>query len=1163
MGNFGKSELHQNNVLRFVKALLLLAQGDLQLEDSQLSAAVKVKWVQDAENRLKVTGEYKTKTGTGKEKREKGTTKQALWQLVEKTGTPLELPPRQGDKSSSTQQERQGYVLKSVFEYLKELGVFKDERPENKRNNTRYWIFTLTLKHKNASLEENLGIVKQKLGLETSPSPEDSGVLPLSFWQDYCRKMLPTELSINPLLHGDDVELTLDDIVPLELVERKQRPQLKDDLSPDNFYKEAPTEYETPVEHSKFIAQALETGDNLKNRDRKIAVIGEPGAGKTTLLQEIAQAAEKTGGLPIFVRLADLGEKTLKDYLLKDWLEEATGKRRIPEDIQDEFVEQFKLGRVWLLLDGVDEISATGNLLSNLEKQLQGWVSEARIVLTCRVNVWDVGKNNLYAFEKYRIQPLSYPGLVGDFIHRFFSKAGEQTKGEKLIEKLERSQPRIRDLVKNPLRLTLLCRTWKRRQGELPQTKAELYKGFVETFYEWKDQPEIDLDKRQLLEQALGELAKNAIDKETTKFRLRESFVRRELDKFDKSLFDLACRVSWINHVGMAAENPDEPVYAFFHPTFQEYFAALAISDWHDFLNHIPHNPEQGTYRIFESQWKEVILLWLGREDVHKEDKERFINALVTFEDGWEYFYHYRAYFLAGAGIAKFRDNSSTEGVREAFINREKAFLKDYVMSVDELSQYRNLFQEMPGTADLQNSSNANDIVANLAILGFGYYEPYRNGRCGFLMPHGTEEARVALEETDRNRAISLLAWLIPTKQSQAAPNGTYGPNEGTQMGAAMLLGEIGTGNETAIKALEWLVQNAQDEHIRRIAVENLRKIDSNNAIARQTIINPLPVIQYKEDSIRVAESAEFALQMLSSKIKNFTEEGIRVQAVENLKKIKLGNKEAVIKALEWLIDSIKDEEILYYSAVILGQRDPGNKTASRILVKLIQTHSYDPVVLGFSERLKQNLRGRQYSEAVTELKDYFLKPIVSRGDFSRFLDCYRVIWHCVQNMTYPAFYQAWHQQEEVEKTTTPNTQTLNQADLAQSLQTAITNDSQLSQTIHLICIDSSQFIEPDNPAEIYDQMLDQNCPECDSVPETMPALKLYWNSLKRNSHKRPFLVLYASSTHPYNQAFFTALSKFGREICVITEQPIDHIPLKYFTPSQSIKDILEWIRTN
>ena len=84
--------------------------------------------------------------------------------------------------------------------------------------------------------------------------------------------------------------------------------------------------------------------------------------------------------------------------------------------------------------------------------------------------------------------------------------------------------------------------------------------------------------------------------------------------------------------MGVAAEHPDEPVYAFFHPTFQEYFAACAIADWDYFLNHTPHDPTQGTYRIFEPQWKEVILLWLGREEVAKEQKEAFVKALVTFE---------------------------------------------------------------------------------------------------------------------------------------------------------------------------------------------------------------------------------------------------------------------------------------------------------------------------------------------------------------------------------------------------------------------------------------------------------------------------------------------------------------------------------------------------
>jgi hypothetical protein len=687
---FGKEEPHLSNVLRLVKALLVLAKGDLKLDDLQIKAAIKVEWV--ADNKLLVTGEYQEKTRAGQEKLESGTTQQALWQLCEKTDTPLKLPQRRREDTSRTKQERQGDVVRNALNYLEYLGVWKDERPENKRNNrnTRSRIFTLTLKHKDASLEENLGVVKQKLGLETSPLEEDAGTLPLSFWQGCCRKMLPTELSINPLLHGDGVVLTIEDIVPLELVERKQRPQQKDDFSPEHFQVQAPTEYEVPVEHNKFLAHVLEMGNSLKNRDRKVAIIGEPGAGKTTILQEIAKEVEGVGGLPVFVKLADLEEKALEKYLLEDWLKYATGKRSVSEDIQDDFVEQFNASRVWLLLDGVDEIAATGNLLSSLEKQLKGWIADARIVLTCRLNVWDVGKNDLYTFEKYRIQQLSYPDLVGDFIRNFFSKAGEPTKGEKLIEKLQQSQPRIRDLVKNPLRLTRLCRIWKRRQGELPQTKAELYKRFVETFYEWKDKPEIDQDKRQLLEQALGELAKNAIDEETTKFRLRESFVRQELDKFDKSLFDLACRVSWINNVGVAAENSEETIYAFFHPTFQEYFAALEVKDWGYFLNHVPDNPAQGIYRIFEPQWKEVILLWLGREDVAEEEKEKFIKALVEFEEECKDFYEYRAYFLAAIGIAEFsKCNSANEIIKKVV---KWSFGENYINSQMQQTQMRRTF---------------------------------------------------------------------------------------------------------------------------------------------------------------------------------------------------------------------------------------------------------------------------------------------------------------------------------------------------------------------------------------------------------------------------------------------------------------------------------------
>jgi predicted NACHT family NTPase len=105
--------------------------------------------------------------------------------------------------------------------------------------------------------------------------------------------------------------------------------------------------------------------------------------------------------------------------------------------MEDSLVELFNRGRVWLLLDGVDEmtVGAYGNApLQAIAKQLTtGWVSSARVVLTCRLNVWDAGKNALERFDTYRTLEFSYgdgkkpdSDQVKQFISKWFELSDPQ-----------------------------------------------------------------------------------------------------------------------------------------------------------------------------------------------------------------------------------------------------------------------------------------------------------------------------------------------------------------------------------------------------------------------------------------------------------------------------------------------------------------------------------------------------------------------------------------------------------------------------------------------------------------------------------------------------------------------------------------------------------------
>ncbi|MEH2082846.1 MAG: HEAT repeat domain-containing protein [Nostoc sp.] len=108
------------------------------------------------------------------------------------------------------------------------------------------------------------------------------------------------------------------------------------------------------------------------------------------------------------------------------------------------------------------------------------------------------------------------------------------------------------------------------------------------------------------------------------------------------------------------------------------------------------------------------------------------------------------------------------------------------------------------------------------------------------------------------------------------------------------------------------------------------------------------------------------------------------------------------------------DDQTRRQAAESLGQIGSANQKAIAVLVELIGNSQVDDYTRRqVASSLGKIMLEKQMPSVVTLLKDY-LSPETYKNDFERFDNCYKVIWKCAQSMPYPAFYQAWHQQEKV-----------------------------------------------------------------------------------------------------------------------------------------------------
>lgn len=1057
-------------------------------------------------------------------------------------------------------QKLQDELRKNIYPVLQKQDCELPEGPGHSKQKTAYqWLWKTQFPEweKQNPIEPDT----------TTPTPETPD------WRQICNRLIDKQAQRQKATgRGLGYEKNID-IIPLGLVKPKEelRRKAKNLVDPSQGmqqYQLEQAEIEKRYEHEAFLEEVIgKTGKNL-------AIIGEPGAGKTTWLTQIAQylTENQPDSVVIWISLVRWQGKTIdiNKYLREDWLMAAVSKPLEPTSQQKQALSAlFNSSKVWLLLDGIDEINTTSPL-SNIQSFLDVWNNKVRVVLTCRLNVWEANPNALPEFDTYRTLCFDAEG-VNEFIRQWFAAAGEVELGEKLWKELATpKQTRLLDLVKNPLRLSLLCKSWKLNPNQsLPHTKAMLYQQFCDDFYVWKrNEFPTSWSQRQELNAGLARLALRAIDENLP---LRKPLVYEVLGE---AQFKLAEDLGWLNDVYRDTDTPDR-IYAFFHATFQEYFAACAINGdekyWEYFLprKNDGNNPDLShPYRIFEKRWREVILFWLGRGDVvkeEKEEKERFIAALVNFEGGCEKFYDDRAYFLAAAGISEFKNFSLADSIIKQLVKWSFGYFDE------EQQQWRIFIDSIEkGAREALTQTDSKRAVEQLSHLLRYSHCPEDTRRqvaesLGQIEP-GNHQAIIALVDliaTTQNestrgwtavslgkigkgntQAINTLIDLITTTQNEF----TCWRNEFICWQAAESLEQIDLDNTRAIAALENLATNAQNEDIRLEAAYTLEQIDPGNSQARTTLSDLIVTTQNEFTCWQAASCLEQinpgntqAIAALGKLVTTTQDEFIRLEVASRLQQIDPGNSQVKI-ALSSLIETTQNELSRWQAKVTLGQIDLGHRQAKVALGNLITTIQDEYTRMQAAESLGKIEQGNPQAmttliDLITDAQDEYTrrKAVESLGkiiateeqrqevvsivqpylnnetyenNYNLYTTCYNVLWKIAQDLSYRDFYQAWH----------------NNSTTQQSLESQLLNLPQQLQNHEatlLLCLDIHSLLTTADSIEIADllwQKIHETAfPEATELPpeiSRISQLPRYLKQLKFDCNKQYLvLILYDSKS--------------------------------------------------
>ncbi len=383
------------------------------------------------------------------------------------------------------------------------------------------------------------------------------------------------------------------------------------------------------------------------------------------------------------------------------------------------------------------------------------------------------------------------------------------------------------------------------------------------------------------------------------------------------------------------------------------------MHDWQYFFNDDRSNLNQGTYRIFEPEWKAEILHWFSQKDVAKEQKEDFIQALIDFDDGCGDFYRYRAYFLAAEALSQFPECSLGDAIVEQLLKWSYAYFrqdkrdwqilpKPLVQTARKTLELTDRKRVIAAFVHLVHTTESLTVL-RLAAEKLEKLDPGNKSAIAALTGIAESWDDLALFMTTFQR---LQPSIHPIFMQRLA---LMGVSEVMNRPATYRL-EIEPGNKTAIATLSKTLETSQSDYQRLQAAQSLLQVDSSNQIAINVLLelvknlgqsakHPPHIAQYIESIAvgaaitlsQIDPSNQLAINTLVELIRTAQDHSYLNLAVKNLGLFGAGN-EAAIATLIKLIASTKDDYLLCDAVESLGKIDPGNKIAISALLERIQT---------------------------------------------------------------------------------------------------------------------------------------------------------------------------------------------------------------------------------